>query len=104
MVRRRKGLGCACSFGSEAGDYQRRHAATLKVGDRVRYSRLFLRSTGQYTGDVPFAKGRITGIEVLGPASDPEATRLAHIDWENCDCPKRVALFNLSRVGRLEPE
>jgi hypothetical protein len=97
---------CNCGFGwsETTRRAQKQHAASLKVGDRVRYSRNFLRSTGQYTGDVPFAKGRIVGFEVLGPVSDPDVTKLAEIDWENCDCPPRVNVYNLSRVGRPEPE
>ena len=92
---------CGCGFGSN--EIMRRmheeHAAKLKVGDRVRYSAMFLRSTGQYTGEVPFAKGRIVGFDDLGPG-----TKLAEIEWENCDCPRRVNAFNLWKVSRLEPD
>lgn len=31
----------------------------FKVGDRVMFSRVFLRSTGQLTGSVPFAVGTV---------------------------------------------
>ncbi len=100
-MTRKRGFGCACGLGQSETIRrgQEKHAESLKIGDRVRYSRLFLRSTGSYTGDLPFAKGKIVGFTPLGPE-----TKLADIAWENCDCPPRVNVFNLSKVGRLEPE
>lgn len=93
---------CGCGFGSN--ETMRRmheqHAAKLKVGDKVRYSAMFLRSTGQYTGEVPFAKGTIVGFDDLGGGA-----RIASIAWENCHtCSARVQAFNLWKVGRPEPD
>ena len=44
-------------------------AATFEVGAKVRYSAKFLRSTGQYTGDIPFARGVITALRPMGDAT-----------------------------------
>ncbi|MCY2985011.1 MAG: hypothetical protein NTY15_15410 [Planctomycetota bacterium] len=68
------------------------HIADIAVGDKVCYSRTFLQSTGQLTGDVPFARGIVTAIESLGE------TKLAAIDWDNPDMPQRVNVANLSKV------
>ena len=98
----RKSFGCACGFGQSGMTVRmhREHAAKLQVGDRVRYSAMFLRSTGQYLGEVPQAKGVITGIDGLG--SD---TRIADVRWENCRvCAARVNAFNLWKVGKPEPD
>jgi hypothetical protein len=66
--------------------------ADIAVGDKVCYSRTFLQSTGQQTGDVPFARGIVTAIESLGE------TKLAAIDWDHADMPQRVNVANLSKV------
>ncbi len=65
----------------------------MKVGDKVRYSAPFLRSTGQMTGDTGFARGQITGIQRLG--TDPNGTELAVIAWDNPDIPTKVNVKNL---------
>jgi len=66
--------------------------ADFAVGDKVCYSRTFLQSTGQQTGDVPFARGIVTAIEPLGE------TKLAVIAWDKPDFPERVNIVNLSKV------
>ncbi|WP_254509547.1 hypothetical protein [Anatilimnocola floriformis] len=66
--------------------------AEIQVGDRVCYSQRFLQSTGQYTGDVPFARGIVTALVPLG------SIMLAEIDWQNDELPARVNVANLSRV------
>ena len=74
--------------------------AAIKVGDRVCYSRQFLRSTGQMMGDVPFARGEVTALIPLGGMT------LAAITWDKPDLPERVSVANLSRVtekGIIEP-
>ena len=38
----------------------------LKIGDRVCFSRVFLRNTGQFVGWQPFAEGTITKAQPLG--------------------------------------
>ena len=37
----------------------------FKIDDNVMFSREFLRSTGQFTGPVPFAKGRVEMVEQM---------------------------------------
>ena len=69
----------------------------LQIGDRVAYSRQWLRSTGHFTGPIPFARGRITAFEPLG-----RETVLAVIDWDGGhseEIPERVNVGNLAHVG-----
>ena len=72
--------------------WEKRSGKTIEVGDKVCYSRQFLQSTGQHTGDVPFARGIVTAIMPLGE------TKLAEIEWDTPDLPKRVNTANLSKV------
>ncbi len=67
----------------------------ITVGSHVCYSAAFLRSTGMYTGPIPFAKGKVTAVEDLGPG-------LAVIDWDTPDVPERVLVTNLKIVGERE--
>lgn len=72
----------------------------IQVGDRVAYSAAWLRSTGQFTGDAPFARGVVTRLIPQGQ------TTLAEIDWGTSDLPTTVNVANLSRVtdkGIREP-
>lgn len=64
----------------------------LTVGDKVAYSAAWLRSTGQQTGDVPFARGVIKGFQSIG------STTIAVVDWDR-DMPPKVNVKNLARVG-----
>lgn len=69
----------------------------IAIGDRVAYSRTFLQSTGQLTGDAPHARGKVTELKGLG--GDPAAITLATIVWERkFDMPERVNVLNLVRV------
>ena len=73
-------------------DWTKRTAA-VQVGDTVAYSKQFLQSTGQYTGDAPLARGKVTGLPTLG------SLVLAEIAWEgDPDLPGKVNVKNLSRV------
>lgn len=65
----------------------------VKVGDRVGYSKQFLKSTSTYTGPIPFAKGVIKSITENG---------IADVDWDNKEVPRFVHVFNLARVGSLK--
>ena len=49
----------------------------IKIGDRVGYSAQWLRSTGQYTGTVPFARGEVVKIREY-----TSSLVLATIAWE----------------------
>ena len=69
----------------------------IAVGNRVMYARGFLRSTGMFTGPIPFAKGKVTAID----------REIASIDWEGKhggDLPPRVNVHNLVRADRLHLE
>ncbi len=65
----------------------------IKEGDRVAYSKRFLQSTGQYTGDVPHARGTVTGLKVLS-----KDVTLAEIAWDTPDLPARVNVKNLTTI------
>lgn len=66
----------------------------LQVGDAVAYSRSFLRNIGAFTGDMPHAKGEITGIKALS-----REVVLADVTWDRAELPARVNVKNLCRVG-----
>lgn len=72
-----------------------KRTATIQAGDRVAYSKQWLQSTGQLTGDVPSARGKVTGLVPLG-----SSLVLAEIEWDLPDLPTRVNVKNLSRVDR----
>ncbi len=69
-----------------------RRTAAIAAGDTVAYSRTWLQSTGQLTGDTPFARGRVKSLISLG------SLVLAEIEWDTPDLPERVNVKNLSRV------
>jgi len=64
----------------------------IKVGDRVAYSKAFLRSTGKMTGNVPMARGVVRELTTLGEIT------LAEIEWNCPDCASKVSVRNLARV------
>ena len=65
----------------------------INIGDKVCYSANYLRSTGQYTGDIPFARGIVTELKSYG-----DDFIIATIDWEDDRIPVTVNVENLSRV------
>jgi len=69
----------------------------IKVGDTVGYSKAFLQSTGQLTGDVPFARGKVLALQPLGTD-----TILAEIEWDKPDLPAKVNVKNLSTVRQIQ--
>jgi hypothetical protein len=69
---------------------------TFRIGDRVQYSTLFLRSIGCYTGEICFAKGQITWLQQFG--SKVSGTTLATIDWDKPGIPDKVNTFNLQKA------
>lgn len=75
----------------------RERSQPIQVCDTVGYSKQFLQSTGQYTGDVPFARGKVTSLLPLG-----SETVLAEIDWDKPDLPPRVNVKNLSTVKQIQ--
>lgn len=70
----------------------------LKIGDRVCFSRAFLRNTGQITGRVPFLTGHIVSLEDLG-----DNLVIASIHWDD-DFYGRVNVKNLIRADRKHLE
>jgi hypothetical protein len=70
----------------------------FKVGDKVKYAVKFLRSIGEYTGDMPRAKGIVTGLTGFGQ----DGKFLISIDWGNPDLPGKVLDSNLALVS--DPE
>jgi len=74
----------------------RTRSQPIQVGDIVGYSKAFLQSTGQYTGDAPFARGKVTSLHPLGTE-----TILAEIEWDKPDLPSRVNVRNLSTARQI---
>jgi hypothetical protein len=74
----------------------RTRSQPIQVGEIVGYSKAFLKSTGQYTGDVPFARGMVTALHSLGTE-----TILAEVEWDKADLPSRVNVKNLSTVRQI---
>jgi hypothetical protein len=68
----------------------------IQIGDTVGYSKSFLQSTGQYTGDAPFARGMVIALVPLGTE-----IILAEIEWDKPDLPTRVNVKNLSTVRQI---
>jgi hypothetical protein len=67
----------------------------IKVGDTVAYSKAFLQSIGTYTGHMPQARGKVTGLVPLGQ------TVLAEVQWDLPDLPGRVNVKNLCSVIQI---
>jgi hypothetical protein len=73
------------------GDWQQR-CAKVKAGDCVAYSKRFLRSIHQFTGDMPQARGKVVSVKELGGLA------IAEITWDRPDVPGKVNVANLSVV------
>jgi hypothetical protein len=69
---------------------------TINVGDRVAFSRAWLRSTGHFTGEVPFMRGTVRAVEPFGKGSPP----LVAVAWDG-GSDSRVLACNLVRVDRI---
>jgi len=69
-----------------------KRTSAIQAGDTVAYAKAWLQSTGQQTGDTPFARGRVKCLVPLG------SLVLAEIEWDTPDLPNRVNVKNLSRV------
>lgn len=63
----------------------------LKIGDEVRFGAEWCRNTGNQTGDLPFARGRIEKIKHRLSDGGP----LLIIDWSNETIPAAVLACNL---------
>ena len=69
---------------------------SISVGDKVAYSRAFLRSIACYTGPLPFARGVVKKIVKYS-----DSFILATIDWGSDDVPVRINVANLCKVGSV---
>ena len=69
----------------------------INIGDRVAFSRQFLKSTGQCTGWAPFARGTVSALAPLGGIA------LAVIEWDGGQGSK-VLVSNLVRQDRIHLE
>jgi hypothetical protein len=63
----------------------------LAVGDKVRFTALFLQSTAQHSGPAPLMRGVVTRLE------DIAGTVYAYVDWGVGE-PKRVHAGNVCRL------
>lgn len=71
----------------------------FKIGDRVQYTRQWLRSTGQLAGDIPHATGRIIGLAPVSNGLD-----IATIEWNRPGLSTKVLTSNLTRADRIHLE
>lgn len=67
----------------------------INVGDKVAYSATFLKSTGQHTGPIPFARGVVDAISNYG---------VAVVNWDTPEAPEKVHVKNLVKVDRMHLE
>ena len=68
---------------------------TLKIGDEVGYAASFLRSTGQFTGEAPFRRGKVIAVDEHQPNFV-----LVTVEWK--DGVTSAALSsNLARIGTI---
>jgi hypothetical protein len=70
----------------------------LRSGDRVAYARGWLQSIGALTGELPFLRGRVCGIEHL-----MSGTRIANVVWDQGGAA-RCNVRNLVREDLLHLE
>lgn len=70
----------------------------FKTGQRVAFSRSFLRSTGQITGDAPFLSGVVESCQPIGKL------QLCYIRWQGIETPQGVLSTNLVLVDRMHLE
>jgi hypothetical protein len=71
----------------------------MQVNDRVAFSKQWLRSTGQYAGDIAHARGEIIELITLG-----HGTVLAVVAWNKSDIPAKVNTKNLITVKQIPYE
>ena len=69
-------------------------APMFKVNDKVAYSVDFLRSIGETTGEMPFARGIVVKVSEF-----TTNRQLVTVDWDNEDIPAKVLNCNLAIVG-----
>lgn len=70
----------------------------MKIGDIVKYNKNFLRSIGEYSGDMCFAQGEI--LEINGNKD----FQIARIKWNKPDIPESVNIKNLVLKNKIHLE
>lgn len=70
----------------------------FKTGQRVAFSRSFLRSTGQIAGDVPFLRGVVESCQPVGQR------QLCYIRWQGRETLQGVLSSNLVLVDHMHLE
>lgn len=68
---------------------------TLKIGDKVGYAASFLRSTGQYTGEAPFRRGKVVALDEVQPNYV-----LVTVEWDH-GVTSNALHSNLAKIGSL---
>jgi len=79
----------------------------LQQGDRVAFARHWLRSTGNFTGDVPFMRGTVEHVHDLG-----QGLRVVTVAWDarlangqiGEACTWKALESNLVRLDRIHLE
>ena len=66
----------------------------MKKGDNVAYSVQWLKSIGESHGPLAHARGHVQEIMPVG-----STLKLALVDWNDDEIPKRVNVQNLALVG-----
>jgi len=61
--------------------------SAINIGDRVAYSRNFLRSTGQDSGWAPFSRGTVMSF----------TAGMALVRWDDRATPTTINIYNLVR-------
>ena len=67
----------------------------IKTGDTVAYSVKFLRSIGEVSGPLPFARGTVAELKSYSGVT------LATINWNDPYIPEMVNVVNLTTVARI---
>jgi len=76
---------------------------TIKVGDRVAFSRAHLRSTRQFTGWAPFARGTVIQIDDFGRGALSPDLSVATVVWGDHE-PTRIDVKDLVREDHIHLE
>lgn len=70
----------------------------FKTGQRVAFSRAFLKSTGQIAGDVPFLRGTVQSCQPVGKL------QLCSISWDGIEKAQNVLSCNLILIEKMHLE
>jgi len=68
----------------------------IRAGDIVTYSKIWLHSTRQLTGEISVARGRVKSLIPFG------SQVLAEIEWNAPNLPQRVNVKNLSHANDVQ--